>query len=152
TIRPRGQVGNWLYGVAHSTALKARAMNTRRAAKEQEAAARRQPEADAETWQHLCALLDQELRTLPDRYRTAIVLCDLQGKTIQEAAGERRRPKGPVGPRLARGRTLLSRRLARRGLALSGGAVAALIAQHAAAGVPPLLMSSTLRAATLLAA
>src|SRR5262249_16707348 len=34
TIRPRGMVGNWLYGVAHTTALKARAMRTRRLAKE----------------------------------------------------------------------------------------------------------------------
>src|SRR5262245_41588799 len=27
SIRPRGLVGNWLYGVAHTTALKARAMS-----------------------------------------------------------------------------------------------------------------------------
>src|SRR5262245_23293095 len=27
TVRPRGLVGNWLYGVAHTTALKARAMS-----------------------------------------------------------------------------------------------------------------------------
>src|SRR5262249_6508711 len=40
TIRPRGMVGNWLYGVARTTALKARTMNTRRVAKEREAAAR----------------------------------------------------------------------------------------------------------------
>src|SRR5215471_13727484 len=30
-IRPRGMVGNWLYGVAHHTALKARAMSDKRA-------------------------------------------------------------------------------------------------------------------------
>src|SRR5262245_60033514 len=39
SIRPRDMVGNWLYGVAHTTALKARAMNSRRLAKEREAAA-----------------------------------------------------------------------------------------------------------------
>src|SRR6516225_8053008 len=43
TIRPRGLVGNWLYGVAHTTALKARAMSTKRLAKEREAAARPKP-------------------------------------------------------------------------------------------------------------
>src|SRR2546430_64120 len=32
SIRPRGMVGNWLYGVAHRTALKARAMHTKRLA------------------------------------------------------------------------------------------------------------------------
>src|SRR5262245_35915307 len=37
-IRPRGMVGNWLYGVAHSTALKARAMSNKRSAKERAAA------------------------------------------------------------------------------------------------------------------
>jgi DNA-directed RNA polymerase specialized sigma24 family protein len=29
SIQPRSMVGNWLYGVAHSTALKARAMSTK---------------------------------------------------------------------------------------------------------------------------
>jgi DNA-directed RNA polymerase specialized sigma24 family protein len=43
SIRPRGMVGNWLYGVAYSTALKARAMSTKRLAKEREAAARATP-------------------------------------------------------------------------------------------------------------
>ena len=33
SIRPRNMVGNWLYGVAHSTALKARAMNAKRSIK-----------------------------------------------------------------------------------------------------------------------
>ena len=39
SIRPAGRVGNWLYGLAHTTALKARAMNSKRLAKEHEAAA-----------------------------------------------------------------------------------------------------------------
>jgi len=43
SIRPRGMVGNWLYGVAHSTSLKARAMRNKRMAKEREAAARARP-------------------------------------------------------------------------------------------------------------
>src|SRR5881398_2103839 len=36
TIRPRGKVGNWLCGVAHTTALKARAMGAKRSAKERQ--------------------------------------------------------------------------------------------------------------------
>src|SRR5262249_34685453 len=38
SVRPRALVGNWLYGVAHNTALKAKAMNSKRRAKEQQAA------------------------------------------------------------------------------------------------------------------
>src|SRR5205823_7673416 len=36
SLRQRGLVGNWLYGVAHNSALKARAMNQKRRAKEKQ--------------------------------------------------------------------------------------------------------------------
>ena len=39
SLRSDGLVGNWLYGVAHNTARKARAMNHKRCAREREAAA-----------------------------------------------------------------------------------------------------------------
>jgi uncharacterized protein (TIGR03067 family) len=145
-------VGNWLYGVAHSTALKARAMSIKRLAKEREAAGRPKPEA-AETSEHLLALLDEELRALPDKYRVAIVLCDLEGKSIKEAARQLGSPPGTIGTRLARGRSLLARRLARRGLTMSGGVIATVIAEKAAlAHVPMPLMTSTIQAASLFAA
>jgi RNA polymerase sigma factor (sigma-70 family) len=153
SIRPRAMVGNWLYGVAQSTALKARAMSAKRLAKEREAAARAAPADSAETWERLHALLDQELKTLPDKYRAAIVLCDLEGKTIKEAAGHLGCPPGTVGTRLARGRRLLARRLSRHGLAVSGGGIAALIApQEATARVPAPLLHSTVEAAMRFAA
>src|SRR5437764_2270629 len=41
SIHPREQVGNWLYGVAHRTALKARGADARRRAKERQVPARR---------------------------------------------------------------------------------------------------------------
>src|SRR6266487_5833028 len=44
SIRPRGMVGNWLYGVAQNTARKAKAMNTRMRARDREAGARPKPE------------------------------------------------------------------------------------------------------------
>jgi RNA polymerase sigma factor (sigma-70 family) len=153
TIRPRGMVGNWLYGVAHSTALKARAMRTKRSAKERGAAARPRTGVAAETSDQLHALLDQELKALPDIYRAAIILCDLEGKSIKEAARQLGCPPGTVGTRLARGRHLLARRLSRAGLTLSGGMIATAIARRATAGVvPPALMISTVKAAVRIAA
>src|SRR5262249_46552161 len=152
TVRPRGRVGNWLYGVAHTTALKARAMNIKRVAREREAAVR-PGTATAESWDRLQALLDQELKGLPDMYRSAIVLCDLEGKSIKEAARHLGCPQGTVGTRLARGRRMLARRLARHGLPLSGGALHRAVTRNAAAaGVPPLLMNSTIKVAALAAA
>src|SRR5262245_51273690 len=140
SIRPHGMVGNWLYGVAHTTALKAKAMRTKRLAKERTAAGRPKPDDPAQTWARLSGLLDQELKGLPDKYRAAIVLCDLEGKSIKEAALHLGCPPGTIGTRLMRGRSLLSRRLARHSLGFSGAVIATQIAQRAAgSGVPPTL-------------
>src|SRR5262245_7487504 len=45
SLRRAGAVGNWLYGVAHNVARKARATRHRRVVKEREAAAQQQPHA-----------------------------------------------------------------------------------------------------------
>ncbi|HYT93065.1 MAG TPA: sigma-70 family RNA polymerase sigma factor [Gemmataceae bacterium] len=153
SIRPRGMVGNWLYGVAQNTARKAKVMNTRMRAREREAGARPKPEAASQDWQQQQELLDQELQALPDKYRAPIVLCDLEGKSIKEAARHLGCPSATIGTRLARGRSMLARRLARRGLILSGGVIATVLSQNAAsAGVSLPLVTSTVKAASLFAA
>src|SRR5262249_23467048 len=119
SIRSRDLVGNFLYGVAHNTALKAKVMNRTRRIKEREAGTVPRPGAVEEVWVQVQALLDEELGRLPDRYRVPIVLCELEGRTIKGAALELGWPQGTVATRLARGRALLARRLAERGLALS---------------------------------
>ena len=48
-------------------------------------------------WSDLRLLLDQELDRLPDRYREAVVLCDLEGKTRKEAARQLGVPEGTLG-------------------------------------------------------
>jgi RNA polymerase sigma-70 factor (ECF subfamily) len=153
SVRPRSMVGNWLYGVAHNTALKARAMAAKQRMKEREAAALSKADAPGVASQELHDWLDQELNALPDRYRAPIVLCDLEGKSIKEAAGQLGCLPATLGTRLARGRKLLARRLARHGLALSSAAIAAALAENvASAGVPPMLLNATLKAAALFAA
>src|SRR5262245_18896674 len=80
-------LANWLYGVAHQTALKARATVARR--KERQVAEMPEPAGvEPDLWSDLQALLDQELSRLPNNYRAVIVLCDLEGKTRKEAAGQ----------------------------------------------------------------
>jgi RNA polymerase sigma factor (sigma-70 family) len=152
TVVPREMVGNWLYGVAYQTALKARATAARRKARERQVG--EMPEAAAaaqDVWSDLQPLLDQELSRLPEKYRSAIVLCDLEGKTRKETARQLGLPEGTLSGHLTRGRALLAKRLARVGLATSGGALAVVLAQNtASACIPPgTLVSSTIKAGAL---
>ena len=61
---------------------------------------------------------DEELRRLPEGYRSALVLCYLEGHTRDEAAGRLGWSLGTLKRRLERGRALLRQRLERRGYTL----------------------------------
>jgi RNA polymerase sigma factor (sigma-70 family) len=148
SMLPRARVGNWLYGVAHKTALKAKARNRRRSAREREAGAAPRAAPAEGDWQELLAPLDEALSRLPDKYRAPVVLCALEGKPLREAAQQLGCPQGTVASRLARARGMLARRLARYGAAVAGGALAAATAQAASAAVPTALAVSTVQAAT----
>src|SRR5262249_40851453 len=77
SVVPREMVANWLYGVAHQTALKARATTVKRRARERQVIEMPEPAVtQQDLWGDLQPLLDQELNRLPDKYRVAIVLCD----------------------------------------------------------------------------
>ena len=71
--------------------------------------------------------MHEELNRLPDRYRVPIVLCDLEGRTCEEAARHLGCPIGTIGSRLARGRGAVRGRLACRGLAPAVGALTAVL-------------------------
>jgi len=147
-------LANWLYGVAHQTALKARATATKRKGRERQVTDMPEPAVTQEDqWRDLQPVLDAELSRLPDKFRGVIVLCDLEGKTRKEVAGQLGCPEGTVASRLVRARIMLAKRLTQRGVALWGGALAAVLAQQAvSAGVPNSVVASTIKAASLLAA
>jgi RNA polymerase sigma factor (sigma-70 family) len=144
-------VGHWLYGVAHRTALYARRAASRRRAVEKQVEHLPEREVvEPESPADLRRLLDRELSRLPDVYRIPVVLCELEGKARQEVARQLGVPEGTVSSRLARGRGLLRRRLARQGLALPTGALAGAVAEGAAsAAVTPELLRATVKAGLL---
>jgi RNA polymerase sigma factor (sigma-70 family) len=156
-VRKAGSIGkgeslsSWLYKVAYRIALRARA----RAAKiiadswpvEDVPAAE---EADEVAWRELCPLLDAAIQRLPEKYRVAVILCDLQGKTHREVAEQLGCPIGTVSTRVKRARQFLQKRLAHHGLILPAGALGIALSCHAVAAMPAPLTASTLRAASLL--
>ena len=153
SLRASHLLANWLYGVAHRTALKARGRTNRRHAAERSMHDVPEPAAPvAEPSLELQVLLDQELGRLPDNYRIPIILCDLEGKTRKEAAQQFGWPEGTLSTRLDRGRHLLAQRLTRRGVAMTAGPLVLALSQCAAsAATPAPLISSTLQAAASIA-
>ncbi len=144
----REAVGSWLYAVAYRTALEARSVNARRRVREKQVKEMPQPEVMPEEVQDWRLRLDHELNLLPEHYRAVIVACDLEGRSRKEAACQLGLAEGTISSRLVRGRSLLAKRLSRHGLSLSGGALAAALAQGiAAAHIPGSLLSSTTKAA-----
>lgn len=139
-------LGNWLYGVASRTARKARAATARRRTRELDPADADPPAPPPGPWDDALPLLDEELARLPERYRVALVLCDLREKTRREAAEALGVPAGTVAARVARGRALLAARLARRGVGVPAAVVAALLTRAAWARVPTRLLNAAARA------
>jgi RNA polymerase sigma factor (sigma-70 family) len=140
-------LGNWLFGVAHRTALEARSAIARRRARERQVEDMPHPEvapAEAQDWR---PLLDHELSQLPEKYRSAVVLCDLECLSRREAARQLRVPEGTLSSRIATARRMLAKRLSKYGLSLSGGALATALANEASAAVPCPLAASTVSGA-----
>jgi len=139
---------SWLYGVSVRTAKEARRRAARRRAREGGVIdVSRVVSATDERWAEQVTLLDEEIDRLPSRYREPLMLCDLGGTSRQDAALRLKLREGTLSSRLARGRSLLRERLARRGVTLGVGGLSALVADPAAASLSESLVTSTARLA-----
>ncbi len=159
SIRDCDRLGNWLYGVASRTA---------RCAQVRLARQRQRQEADTMLPAGLIAVpeptqgpveealmareeltaLHREIERLPDRFRLPVVLCYLEGMTVQETAQQLHWPHGTVRSRLARARERLRRALVHRGFVVPPAAlVAVLESQTASASVSAVLCALTSQAA-----
>ena len=99
-IRSADAVRSWLHGVAVRVARKAQQQASKRRARQLAAA---KPEAvyptlpTADWW----AVVDDELRQLPDVWRQVILVCDIGGQSRSKASLELGWPEGTVAKRLA---------------------------------------------------
>ena len=97
-------------------------------------------------------MLHEEIDRLPERFRVSVILCDLEGRTHEQAARHLGWPVGTVKSRLTRARERLRDRLVRRGLAPTAGVLAALRPAGLEDLLPDALVSSTTSAALRFAA
>jgi RNA polymerase sigma factor (sigma-70 family) len=144
-------LGPWLHEVAGRTASWLRTTAIRRRRHERRCAAsdaarsvtvRTPRDSDRD------AAVHEELNRLPEKYRAPIVLCDLEGRTHQEAAQFLGWPIGTVKSRHSQGRRLLRDRLMRRGWGLAiAGAFVESLRPTALAVIPKEVSRSTVEAA-----
>jgi RNA polymerase sigma factor (sigma-70 family) len=148
SIRRVDSIGGWLYQVAHRLALRARAARERRCRHltplpDESLTAPANKPADA-----LAISLDEELQRLPDRDRTLLVLCYLEGRSQAEVAGLLATTTDAVNSRLKRARDLLRRRFARGGGIVAITALAkALSSGMAGAALPGSMVRLTVHGA-----
>lgn len=124
-------VTTWLYTVAYRVALNALKERTRRQARvglfpdslEADSLEADTPKGPGQA--EMGGLLDEAVNSLPTKYRGAVVLCLLEGRSHAEAARVLRCPAGTVASRLARAKARLRAWLGHRGVTSSEGALAA---------------------------
>ena len=149
----RDSLGPWLHAVALRVSAHSRAAELRRRIHERRYAGGIPVAADHELGgDDSIATLHEELGRLPEGCRKALVMCDLEGLTHEEAASRLGWPVGTVKSRQSRGRNRLRERLKRRGLApLSGGVAAMLATGKGNAAVPESLAATTIKMSLLVA-
>jgi len=140
------RLAGWLHGVAVRAS---REVVANRPNKEKQVAAQAEPTTEPTEPDDLRAVLDDELARLPEKLRLAVVLCDLEGRTLRDAAEDLGVPVGTLSNRLAAGRRTLAERLARRGHGLP---LSALLSPGAGSALPASLVTSTTAAAMQIAA
>ena len=154
SISKRESIGGWLHTVAYRLALRAKGRAERRGRVQKPLTdplvdGRGLDPADAAAWREFPRALDAALDDIPEKYRTAFVLCHLEGRTCAEAAEHLGCPLGTVQSRAGRALERLRALLAQRGWAAP---LAESLDRHVSslAAVSPVLVNATIHSALLL--
>ncbi len=142
----------WLHRVATRVAGKARSANFRQSVAplpDRIPDVRTVDPANSAGSRELAQVLDEELDQLPERFRSVVVLCCLEGCTSGEAARSLGCPQGTVDSRLATAKRKLRDRLTRRGIVpgLAATALAAIPSSTATAALVPATVDAAVQLA-----
>jgi RNA polymerase sigma factor (sigma-70 family) len=153
SLRDKSVLASFLHGIAFHLASKAKRAAGRRRKYEGSVGARTQSRSPADPSDELSrrevrTLLDEEIARLPEKYRTAFVLCCLENVSQAEAARRLGRKERTLSNQLAEARKRLSQGLARRGIELTAVLAAMELAMQTASALPAVLLAKTVEAAT----
>jgi RNA polymerase sigma factor (sigma-70 family) len=103
-------------------------------------------------WEETRQVVQQELGTLPAKYRMPLILHYYGGLSREEMARELNCRPNTLGVRLHRGREMLAKKLAKRGVVLSGVIIGVLMTEVCRSIVTERLVCSTAHAAVFFSA
>ncbi len=149
-LATKNNLAGWVHGIAFRVARKAR--QTRYQHTHRLHVLATMPKSNNSTdankdLKDLKEIIDAEVARLPAPYREAVALCELQEKTLDEAAKELGWPVGTVAGRLSRARAMLKTRLARHGF--TAIAVATFLQTAVSASPSEALLERTVQSAVL---
>jgi RNA polymerase sigma factor (sigma-70 family) len=147
SIRRRGSLASWLFGVAHRVASRARTTAASRRARDARVAVRTTESYVSAEECHDDAILHEEINRLPEGLRSPVTLCYMEGLTYEVAAHRLGLSETVVRGKLARARERLRRRLTARGVTVPVGMLIAGTAGQTQAAIPTSLVHSTVRIA-----
>ena len=125
TLRVEGSLGGWLHRVAHCVAVRANADAARRRSCERQGVQMDAIEGrDSTRRDDRTSELHEAIARLPEAFRRAVVLCDLEGMTQVEAARALGCGEATLRRRLSGAHERLRTRLGRQELAGAGSPVA----------------------------
>jgi RNA polymerase sigma factor (sigma-70 family) len=144
SLRQSETVAPWLHRVAWRLAIDEFRRRQSRQRREEENVRMNTPASPADL-----SAVHEELGALPDRYRSPLVVCYLEGEPPESAARRLGLSAEALRKRLERARELLRKKLVRRGVAVSSGTALAtlLSAEAGAATFPAALLATTTQAA-----
>jgi RNA polymerase sigma factor (sigma-70 family) len=146
-LATKTNLAGWVHGIAFRVARKARQNSAQRQHRLHTLATMSQPSPRPDGHSDLKEIIDAEVARLPAPYREAIALCELQEKSLEQAAKELGWPVGTVAGRLSRARNLLKSRLARHGFAAV--AITACLQATACAAPSTILVERTVQSVVL---
>ena len=142
SLKSRVTLAGWLHRVAWFVALRSAAAATIRRQHEQRAAGMKKEIIKQAEEPVAAELLHEELASLPEKYRVALLLRHAEGCGETETAALLGCTVSAASVRLARGRKILRERLEKRGVTVSEAGLVIVLAEDAKAGVPPTFANS----------
>jgi RNA polymerase sigma factor (sigma-70 family) len=152
-LRKTTALASFLHGTAYRIALNAKRTTARRRKHEGQVPARPSLDpTDELSWREVRALVDEEVARLPEKYRSAFILCCLESVSQAEAAQRLGIKEGTLSSRLTRARKRLGQRLTRRGVDLTAVLTAIALSVQSASALSPMLIATTIEPALATAA